>query len=236
MTEALYLEDSYLKEFEATVNSVDGVYVVLDKTCFYYQSGGQPTDTGKLIKDGEEYEVIFVKKINDEISHEVGKEGLQVGDKVKGVIDWERRYKLMRYHTGTHVLSGVFTKDTGALITGNQLNVDKTRIDFSLDNFDRSMIDECVKKSNEIIKQDNKVKTYFIDKEEALKDDSLIKLATRDFLEKLGPKIRIVEIEGFDKQLDGGTHVKSLKEVGKISILKLENKGKNNRRVYFIIE
>src|SRR3989344_34185 len=128
MTEAIYLKDHYLKEFEATVTKVEGNFIILDKTLFYPNSGGQPHDTGKLIKDNQVFNVIFVKKLSQDISHEVDKPGLKQGDKVKGVIDWERRYKLMKAHTSAHIVSEIIHRNTGALITGNQLDIDKIRI------------------------------------------------------------------------------------------------------------
>jgi misacylated tRNA(Ala) deacylase len=231
MTKALYLENSYLREFEAEVAKADGKFIVLNQTAFYPESGGQPTDTGVLIKNGEEFKVVFAKKIGSDISHEVDKEGLKAGDKVKGILDWDRRYLLMRYHTAAHVISGIFNKDCGALITGNQLNIDKGRIDFNLENFDREKMDEYFKKANELIKKDLKILVSYMPMEEAKKDPTLFKLAS-----KLPPavrELRIVEIEGFDRQADGGTHVKSLKEVGELKFTKAENKGTNNRRVYF---
>ena len=235
MTEMMCLKDSYAKEFEAEVVKVDsGKYVVLDKTLFYAVGGGQPCDEGKLICGGE-YKVIFVKKVGGELSHEVDKEGLKVGDKVKGIIDWEKRYKLMRYHTATHVLSSLMHNEGGVLITGNQLGVDKTRIDFNLEEFSKEKIEKYIDMAKEVIGKGGDVKVYFMGKEDALKDEGVVKLANREFLEKLD-EVRIVEIVGVDKQLDGGTHVKNLNEIGKLKLLKVENKGKNNRRVYFEIE
>lgn len=230
----LYLDGSYLKEFEATVEEVNnGRYVVLNKTAFYPMGGGQLYDTGVMIKNGEEYKVIYVGKFEGKISHEVDKEGLKVGDKVKARIDWERRYKLMRYHTAAHIISGVFNKETGALITGNQLDIDKGRIDFDLENFDREKINEYFKKANELIKKDLPIKNYYITREEALGMPEIAKLAKGlPDVENL----RIVEIIGFDRQADGGTHVRSLGEVGEIEFIKAENKGKSNRRVYFKIK
>ncbi|MBN2111981.1 alanyl-tRNA editing protein [Candidatus Woesearchaeota archaeon] len=237
MAEALYMADCYLKEFDAKVVSVkDGKFVVLDKTAFYPASGGQAHDTGKLIRksDNKEFKVVYVGKFSGEISHEIEGEGLQEGDEVHGVIDWERRYKLMRMHTASHVLSGVFQKEAGALITGNQLDTDKSRIDFSLENFDREKIDEYIRKSNDIIEKDLPIKIYKVPREEAEKDPSMVKLAKG--LPEGIKELRIVEIETFDRQPDGGTHVKSTKEVGKIVFLKAKNQGANNRRVYFALE
>lgn len=232
MTNALYLEDAYMKEFEANVESVkDNKYVVLDKTVFYPNAGGQPYDTGKFIKDNEEFNVVFVAKFGDMISHEVDKPGLQPGDKVKGIINWDRRYRLMRSHTAAHVLSAIFHKEINALITGNQLDLDKSRIDFDLENFDREKISDYVAKANELIEKDLPVRSYYISREDALKRPEIARLAKG--LPPTINKIRIVAIGDFDEQADGGTHVKSLKEIGPLEVIKCENKGKSNRRVYF---
>ncbi|MBW2973039.1 alanyl-tRNA editing protein [Candidatus Woesearchaeota archaeon] len=231
MTELIYMKDCYAKEFDATVTKVDGKYVVLDNTIFYPAGGGQPTDTGKLIKDKEEYKVVFAKKMGPDVSHEVDKEGLKEGDKVRGVLDWGKRYLLMRMHTAAHILCEIFHKEAGALITGNQLNVDKSRIDFNLENFDREKMSEYVAKANEIVQKDLPIKIYFKPREEAMKIPSITKLA--NVLPPAVKELRIVEIEGFDIQADGGTHVNSTKEVGEIEIVGADNKGKNNRRVYY---
>jgi len=230
--ETLYLNDCYLKEFEATIESVkDNKYVVLDKTAFYPNSGGQPYDTGVFIRHGEEFPVVYVGKFGDVISHEVSKPGLKSGDKVTGKIDWDRRYILMRYHTAAHLLSEVIHKEIGARITGNQLNTDKGRIDFDLENYDRDKLIEYIAQANEIIQKELPVKTYFLEREEAFKNPDLFSL--KNVLPPEVKELRIVEIEGFDTKACGGTHVKNIKEIGKIEFLKAENKGKNNRRLYF---
>lgn len=235
MTELLYLDDSYEKEFEAEVIDVNDKFVVLDKSLFYPSSGGQPHDTGKLIHldTAEEYDVIFVKKLGENVSHEVEKLGLVKGDKVKGVIDWDRRYKLMRMHTASHVLCGFLFKDHGAKITGNQLGLDKSRVDFNLENYDPELIKQAIEKSNEYISKGEDVRIYYMDRDECLKDPNMMKLAS--VLPPAIKKLRIVELSGLDRQPDGGTQVKNMKEIGKIEFLKSENKGKNNRRVYFTL-
>lgn len=236
MAKALYMDDCYLKEFEATVKSVaNKKYIVLDQTGFYPMSGGQPYDTGVMIRqrDGKQFIVVYVGKFNGEISHEAAEEGLKQGDKVKCRINWDRRYKLMRMHTAAHIISAVFHKEACALITGNQLDLEKSRIDFNLDNFDREKIDEYIRKANDVVEQDLPIKIYTMQRIDAVKDSSLFKLAKA--LPETLQEIRIVEIEGFDRQADGGTHVKSTKEVGKIIFLKADNKGKANRRVYFTL-
>ena len=232
MTKALFLVDSYLKESPATVVSVkDGKYVVLDQTIFYAKGGGQPHDTGKIIKGNEAYNVVFVGKFSGEISHEVDRIGLQPGDEVCCVLNWERRYRLMRSHTAAHVLAALLNKGTGALITGNQLEEDHVRFDFSLEKFDKTLLETYLAKANELFGTGVPVKWCELPRDEAMKIPGVVKMAEAfppDF-----PVLRIVEIVGVDRQADGGTHVRNLREIGKVELVKTENKGKNNRRIYF---
>ena len=235
MTELLYLNDSYLKEFEAVVESVkDGKFIVLDKTAFYPSSGGQPYDTGIIKKENDKFNVVYVGKFFGEISHEVDKPGLKEGDKVNCIIDWERRYKLMRMHTAAHLLSAIFHRKESALITGNQLNVDKSRIDFSSEDFNKEKIISYIEEANKEIERDLPITISYMQRKQALSQPNLAKLEKG--LPKGIKKLRIISIGDIDKQADGGTHIKSLKEIGKIIFLKAENKGKKNRRVYFSVE
>lgn len=234
MTKKLYWEDSYLREFGSIVKNINGNLVELDQTAFFPTGGGEPNDTGKLISNGHEYQVVNVSKENEIILHQVNKEGLKVGEKVKGILDWDRRYRLMRMHTVAHLLSALINKETGALITGGNLDLDKSRIDFNLEIFDRERFIEIVNRANELIKQDAEVKSYIMKKEDALKIPDVIKLA--EAAPPDAAELRIVEIVGIDKQADGGNHVRSLKEIGQIEIVKLENKGKNNRRLYYSLK
>ena len=237
MTEAIYLTDSYMKEFDAKVVSVkDDKYVVLDKTQFYPQSGGQPTDTGvlKRASDGKEFKVVFAKKIGEDISHEVAEPGLKQGDVVQGVLDWENRYRLMRMHTAAHIISAIFHKKAGAKITGNQLGLEKSRIDFNLEAFDREQISAYIDEANGLISKGALVSISFMKREEAMALPEIVKLAS--VLPPAIKELRIVTIEGIDRQADGGTHVKNINEIGQIEIISLENKGKNNRRLYFTIK
>jgi len=234
MTKALYSEDSYLKECDSVIVSIkDGKYVALDQTTFYPKGGGQPWDTGKIIRESEMYNVVYVGKFSGEISHEVDNVGLKEGDRVHCLLNWERRYRLMRSHTAAHVFASLLCTGAGVLITGNQLEEDKIRFDFSLEKFDRGILQEYVDKANELFKKDIPVKWYELPREEALKIPGLIKMAEA-FPPDI-PRLRVVEIVGVDKQADGGTHVKNLKEVGQIRLLKTENKGKSNRRIYFTL-
>jgi Ser-tRNA(Ala) deacylase AlaX len=249
MTEALYLDDSYLKECDAAVESVNGKEVVLDRTIFYPRGGGQPADRGKIMVvsgsgqpvSGSEFRVVNVLKKEGRIVHELDREPkhetgyweLKAGDRVLCVLDWEWRYKLMRMHTAAHVLGATMFNELGVLITGNQLEEDKARFDFSLAEFDRARFEDVVKKANGVLASGAELRTYSLPREEALRIPGVVKLAGA-----LPPSIttlRIVEIRDIDIQADGGTHVRNLKEVGKIEILKLENKGKDNRRIYFTL-
>ncbi|HUK85889.1 MAG TPA: alanyl-tRNA editing protein AlaXM [Candidatus Acidoferrum sp.] len=235
MTNALCLVDSYLKESEATVVSVkDEKYVVLDQTIFYAKGGGQPNDTGVIIRGKDVYKVVYVGKFSGEISHEVDHVGLKPGDRVKCVLNWERRYKLMRSHTAAHVLASLLNKGTGALITGNQLKEDHVRFDFSLEKFDKALLEEYLVKANNLFGTDVPVKWYELPRKEALEIPGIVKMAEA-FPPNL-PMLRVVEIVGLDRQADGGTHVRNLKEVGKMKLVKTENKGKNNRRIYFKLD
>lgn len=235
MVETIYLTDMYQKEFEAEVISVtDDKFIVLDQTAFYPKSGGVANDEGHLIRDNDEFNVVYVGKFSGKISHEVDKPGLKVGDKIIGKLDWDRRYTLMRYHTAAHVISGAFYHNLNAKITGNEISINQGRVDFNLENFDRALIEKEVNNSNIIISKDHSVEVYSLDRKDVESDPDLTKLAMG--LPKNIQKLRIVDIKNFDRQPDGGCHVRSLKEIGNIKIKKLVNKGKNNRRLYFTIE
>ena len=234
MVEALYLNDSYLKEFEATVEGItDGKFIVLNQTAFYPASGGQPFDEGVMTResDGMEFKVIYVGKFSGKISHEVDKSGLNVGDKLKCKINWLRRYALMKLHTATHILSEVLYREANALITGGQMGLEKSRMDFSLENYDLEKVKSYINKVNEMIEKNLQVKIEFLSREEALKLPKISKLA-KGLPESL-EIVRIVNIGDFDIQADGGTHVHSTSEIGKIEFIRCDNKGKSNRRVYY---
>ena len=236
MVEALYMDDSYLKEWDAIVESVSQQkFVILDKTAFFPKGGGVEFDTGTITTDNnEEFNVVFTGKFSGKISHEVDKEGLKEGDKVHCKLDWNKRYLLMRYHTATHVLSGVLFKDNNLKVTGNQLTTEKARIDLNMEEMDVNIIKNAIEKSNEIIKKELPVEIYYKSREEAEKEPDLFKLAI-GFPHDI-KTLRIVDIKGFDRQADGGCHVNNLNEIGKIVFKDYINKGKNFKRVYFTVE
>jgi misacylated tRNA(Ala) deacylase len=225
---AIFLEDSYQKEFDAKVELAEGDRIILDQTAFYPQSGGQPSDTGSLHKDGDMFKVVRAEPTGP--VHIVDKIGLKVGDRLHGILDWDRRYRFMRSHTACHILSAVIFKETGAKITGNQIDLSRSRIDFSLDAFDKALIEEYIGLANRIIKENHLIETMILPRESAMAIPELVRLAMEVPDRE---EIRVVQVKGVDTQACGGTHVRSTVEVGGIKLIKAENKGKSNRRVYF---
>ena len=231
MTRRLFWEDMYAREFDARVASADGTRVVLDQTAFNPRGGGLVSDTGAI--DGTR--VVEAVKEGEEIVHVLETPAkFRPADSVRGVLDWGRRYRIMRMHTAAHILSSVVNGETGALITGNQISPDESRVDFNLDTFDRDRLSYFIEKVNEAVGRSLDVKTYFMKREEALAAPGFVKLANAmpPSLESL----RIVEIGDVDTQADGGVHVKNTREIGEVVGLRAENKGKSNRRLYFAVE
>lgn len=233
VTELLYLKDSYIKETKSKVLYYDKSKLILDKTIFYPGGGGLEKDNGIIINSKNfGVELKDIKKEDNYIVHFVDGE-FSKGETVTLKLNWEKRYRIMKLHTASHVVSSLFYKKHGALITGNHITSEKARIDLNLKEFSKKLVEEIIEKANEIFSQDIEVKIYYLPKEKALEIPEIVKLA-----KKTPPNIetwRIVEIPGIDIQADGGVHVKNVKEVGKIKLLKMENKGKNNRRIYFTL-
>ena len=228
MTRRLYWEHPYSSEFAGKVVSLEGPKAELNQTLFYPRGGGVSYDTGVLGNT----KVLETSKDGDRIIHTLeSPPSFEIGEAVTGRIDWERRHRLMRMHTAGHLLSALFYSRANCLITGNQIDVDRSRMDFSLEEFDRSRIEGFVNEANSLIVKDAAVKSYFLKREEALKVAELVKLA--EAAPPAEDQLRIVEIDGIDRQADGGLHVAHLNEIGQIRLLKLENKGKTNRRLYY---
>jgi Ser-tRNA(Ala) deacylase AlaX len=221
----------YMREFDGKVTSVEGNRVVLDQTAFYPRGGGLVSDTGVLGMA----RVTEVVKENGEVFHFVDNPGqLKAGDSVHGVIDWERRYSVMKMHTTAHIMCAIVHRETGALITGNQISPGESRIDFNLEQFDREKISDYTKAANDVVTRGLEVKSYFMNRDEALKMPGLVKLANA--LPPSVDELRIVQIGDVDTQADGGVHVGNTREIGEIVVNKAENKGKNNRRLYFSLK
>ncbi|MFW9827953.1 MAG: alanine--tRNA ligase-related protein [Candidatus Thorarchaeota archaeon] len=228
------MDDSYLKSWKTEVVSVkDNKYIILDKTAFYPKGGGQPCDEGFIIRDNQKFKVVYVGKFSGKISHEVDKPGLKQGDEVSCEIDWNRRYTLMRYHTASHLISNILYKRANAKITGNQIELDKTRMDFSMRDYSPEKLRDFVDEANRIINQDLPITIDYMSKDEVLGKPELARLAVG--LPNNIKEFRIIRIGNIDEQVDGGTHVSHLKEIGQIEVIKTVNKGKNNRRMYFIL-
>jgi Ser-tRNA(Ala) deacylase AlaX len=235
MTERLYQRDSYLTTFDARVTAVHPDGILLDRTAFFPAGGGVLGDQGTLTgPDGTVHRVVETVEGDAGILHRLEMPGLAAGAAVQGALDWTRRYTLMRYHTAMHVLTGVMFNEYKVRVTGNQITPEKSRVDFAFEQFDRELLEAGFRRSNTLVAQDLPVRVSFLSAAEAKARPELFKLETA-FRHDL-PELRLVDIVGFDVQADGGCHVASLKEIGRLTLTKSENKGKANRRVYFVLE
>ncbi|MEZ0345827.1 MAG: alanyl-tRNA editing protein AlaXM [Infirmifilum sp.] len=238
MAKLLFQYDSYIKEFEATVTRVSGEKVFLDQTAFHPgPSGGLDTDTGWLIlPDGQRVEVVKAVEEGGDIAHVLSSQAnIPQGARVRGLINWDRRYRMMRLHTASHVLASVLYKKYGALVTGGHIEPEGARDDFDLPGAVdwKAALAEAIRESNEIIRRCVEVKVYWLRREEALKIPGIVKLAGR--LPPEVEEIRIVEIPDVDIQADGGPHVKNTCEIGEILLVKTESKGAKRKRVYYTL-
>jgi misacylated tRNA(Ala) deacylase len=236
MTELLYLSDSYMREFKAAVTAVTEDGVVLDRTAFYPQGGGQPSDTG-ILRDhkDEEYVVLKVQRIKGQVVHRLEGEPPAIGSRVQGFIDWDRRYKLMCTHTALHILCGVIWRDYGASVTGGNMQPLKARMDFELESMSAQFSSEVEAKINREVAAARLVRTRILPREEAFQIPDLIRTKINLLPESI-QNVRVVEIEGLDLQADGGTHVANTSEVGRIRVTGHESKGRINKRLRIELE
>jgi misacylated tRNA(Ala) deacylase len=235
MTQALYHTDAYLKEFDAVVTAVEGQAVALDRTAFYPAGGGQPHDTGTLTDGARTWRVIKVRKAGPDIWHELDGEAPRPGARLHGVIDWERRYQLMRTHTAMHVLCGVIFRDYGASVTGGNMEPLKGRMDFEFETMRQELVKEIEEKINIEVAAARPVKVKILPRAEAFAIPDLIRTKINRLPEGIA-EVRTVEIEGLDLQADGGTHVANTREVGRIRVTDYKSKGKINKRIEVVIE
>ena len=238
MTEKVYLRDSYARELDAKVTFAEGSNILLDRTVFYPTGGGQPCDTGIIKNGATEFKVVEVKKDGDNVVHVVDgdESSLNIGDSVKCVIDWDKRYMHMRLHTALHIIDGVVEKLYQGKITGGQIYDDRARMDFDVPGLDKNKMLEIIGAAQKIVDENHNVTAKILTKEEASSIPNLARTAPgEDLLSKL-TEVRIIDIEGFDFQLDGGTHVAHTGEVGKLEMLKYENKGSHNKRVEITVK
>jgi len=235
MTELLYATHAYLKEFDAVVVDVPDGALVLDRTAFYATGGGQPHDTGTLTWGGGECRVVEVKKQGPDVLHAIDGEAPAIGTPVHGAIDWDRRYALMRHHTALHVVSGIIYQLYGALVTGGQMYVDRARMDFALEDLSADKLAEIVDEANRRMAAGAPVEVRILPREEAFAIPDLIRTSI-NLLPPQIQEVRVVNIVGIDQQADGGTHVNDTREVGRVTILKAQNKGRINKRLEIALE
>ncbi|WP_267642863.1 alanyl-tRNA editing protein [Haloarchaeobius amylolyticus] len=238
MTEPLHLDDSSIRQFEATVERTLDDRVVLDRTAFYPTGGGQPHDTGTLAADGETWAVTDVQK-KDTIYHTVADTPPEAGTTVTGELDWDRRFAHMRYHTAQHLLSALLLEEFDAATTGNQVYADRARLDCAYDRFDEADLADIETRLNELVDDDREVTWYELDREVA--EERLDTQRTRiDLLPDSITELRIVEIAGetpadepFDRTACAGTHVPTTGDIGTVTVTGRETRGSEEERIYF---
>lgn len=233
MTRKIYLEDQYRRELITKVVSVQGDALILESTVFYPTGGGQPCDTGSIEINGSTYEVSEVKKAGDEVLHIINTPlSVENGAQALCKINWPRRYQHMRYHTALHILDGVITREhLNGTITGGMIYEDRAHIDIDLPALNKELAAKLVDAAQIVINEGRLVKAKFLSKSEALAIPDLARTGPgKALLEKLD-SVRVIEIEGLDMQLDGGTHVANTKEIGTLALSKFENKGAHRKRI-----
>jgi misacylated tRNA(Ala) deacylase len=231
MTELLYQTDAYMKEFDARVTAVEGNAVALDRTAFYPGGGGQPHDLGSLSMGERTWQVLKVRKQGEAVWHTLDAEDAPPpGSEVRGVLDWDRRYQLMRTHTALHVLCGVVWRDYGASVTGGNMEPLRARMDFEFESMRKELVQEIEEKVNAEVAAAHDVRVKILPREEAFAIPDLIRTKINLLPEGI-QQVRTVEIIGLDLQADGGTHVANTSEVGRIRVLDYKSKGKINKRI-----
>jgi misacylated tRNA(Ala) deacylase len=236
-TARLELDNPTLREWTATVIAVDPEQgIVLDRSAFYPGGGGQPPDHGVLLWDGVQTRIVGARQGDDVWLIPADDDPLPpVGAHVQGAIDDPRRSALMRTHSGLHVLSGVVFRDFGALVTGSNMEPLEGRLDFNLEGVPEGFKESIESAINAEVEADRAIRAYNLPREEAFAIPDIIRTASN----LLPPEIevvRLVDIDGLDVQADGGTHVASTRQVGRMRVVKIENKGKGFRRIRIALE
>ncbi len=235
MTEILCYADSYLKEFDATVTDTTAKGVVLDRTAFYPGGGGQPADSGLISAGIEVYQVKKLSRSDGKLVHEIDGYLPQIGSRVHGVLDWERRHQLMRTHTALHILCGVVWRDYSAKVTGGNMQPGSARMDFELENMSLDFAEKIEDLVNREVEASRDIVIGNYPRDEAFKIPDLIR--TKINLLPAGIKeVRTIDITGLDMQADGGTHVANTTEVGRIRVVGHESKGRINKRLRIEID
>lgn len=230
MTEEIAAVDAYQRSVDAVVQEITDDGVVLDRTIFYPRGGGQPGDTGMLATGDGSVPVLDTFKKGGAVVHRIEGGNLTAGLNVEAVIDWDRRYLLMRTHTALHALSAVIWRDFDAKVTGGNMEPGSARMDFELESISMDFGREVAEVLNAELARDLPVRVDFLPRDVALADPDLIRTKVNLLPDFIDP-IRVIEIEGLDKQADGGTHVRSTAEVGHVLVTRTESKGKANKRI-----
>ncbi len=225
-TDSLYLRDAYQRSFSATVIAVDGQAIALDRSAFYPTGGGQPNDTGVIAG----LRVTDVRKADGVVWHVVDGMPPAVGTSADCEVDWDRRHALMRTHTALHVLCGVIWNEWRVPVTGGNMEPLSARMDFEFDPLPEGFGPRVEDLVNVELAADRPIEVSFLPRAEAVLDEDLIRTKISLVPDSV-PEIRVVDIVGLDKQADGGTHVRTTGEVGRIRVTKTESKGKGNKRI-----
>jgi len=231
----LFAVDAYRTEFDATVTEVDreGGRVALARTAFYPIGGGQPSDTGTIQTPTGALVVTGVRRERGTIWHTVEGDLPDVGAEVQGEIDWERRHRLMRTHTALHILCGVIWADYSIPVTGGNMEPMKGRLDFPFPAASWGSADlaaQVERRINEEIEKAHEIVVDFLPRDLADSDPALIRTSANLIPREIDP-LRVIDIVGLDRQADGGTHVLSTAEVGRVRVVGTESKGKDNKRI-----
>jgi len=230
-------DGTYKKEFQSKVTAVYPGIVELEETAFYHLGGGQPSDKGTLNWEDGESIVYDVRKKN-RIRHMVEGDLPEVGDSVNGKLNWDRRYTHMRMHTSQHLVSAIVSDLYGADTVGNQIGFDKSRIDFKPLKLSMNEIDDLIDRTNEYIAKDISVKISEANRSD-LEGNPEIRSSMSSGLWKLLPKsvtrLRVISIGEVDVCPCAGTHVRSLKEIGKVEFVKRDNKGAGKQRLTYTL-
>ena len=230
-SEPLYVEDSHLKEFDARVVKAGPRFIILDRTAFYPESGGQPSDTGVITYVGGEASVRKVMKRGRDLYHYLDRD-IPVGTEVHGSIDWEPRHWNMRRHSGEHLLTGLFERRG----SGPKVYSDLERLDFKPSELDEETVREVEAEFNAIVDEDIQLRIYYTSREELDVGDDVRK---REFLEKIPRKVdrlRMVDIPGHALTFCFGTHVKSTGEIGRLTKLEFSKAKKGRKIIHFLLE
>ena len=235
MTELLCQTDMSLREFEARVTQVVDGGVELDRTAFYPGGGGQPCDLGVVEANGERWNVRKIGREDGRVVHYLDREPPPTGTPVVGLVDWDRRYALMRTHTAMHILCGVIWRDFGASVTGGKMEPLRGRMDFEFERMQRELVSEIEERINVEVAASRPLHVSVLPREEAFQIPDLIRTKI-NLLPATITQVRVVEIEGLDVQADGGTHVANTAEVGPLRIVDYKSKGRINKRLVVALD